>query len=95
MLSQIVALALVAYAITYVIVDSVILQEIRDWVYEKLIPVKPVVLRTKLEDLIGCRYCTGFWITAPIGLAFTDLSVLGIIAAYGLLCLALDHNPNH
>ena len=91
----IIQLSLVVYALTYIIVDSVIAEEPRNWIYKQFLRIRAGYVQNKLTDLLGCRYCTGFWITLGLGLGVTDLSVLSISASYGLSCVFLDAFADH
>lgn len=83
-----VVIAFIAVGLSYVIVDSVIAEEPRNWLLDKIDRIKNDYFRNKAADLLGCRYCTSFHVCWVSGLiAWNGWAIL---PAFGLSVLLLD-----
>ncbi len=73
--ADLILLSLSAYALTFIIASSAILEPFRRW----LIPRSPWLQATGQRHFIECRMCVGFWVTLAV---CTDWSM--ILPVYGL-----------
>jgi hypothetical protein len=55
--------ALVVYRVTRFFLKDTLIDEPREWVYEKILS-KQAVWRDKLYELLDCPYCLSIWFSA-------------------------------
>jgi hypothetical protein len=79
-LSEFAVLGIITYAISFVLVDSDVLEEPRFWLGEKWLFA---------AAMLRCYFCTGFWVAIGVLLVCTDLPLLQHIStAFGLAAVS-------
>jgi len=91
---------LAAGYITYVVVYSVLFSPLREWVFDRRVSSRGKVYKwfifDKLEDLINCPFCFGFWASVIVGVYWkkdvvTVLSFVPIAASVAYLLGGLQN----
>jgi lipocalin len=74
-MSEFIYATLAAYAVTFVVASSAIMDRPRFWLMKRT-----PRLMSRGKHMLECRMCSGFWISAVVGIWF-DVNILAVYGA--------------